>query len=242
MVVVPVVLGNGDPWRALRLCAGERFDGTIDWSTRFSIGGGDEMDTFRLSFGRSWITRAFGRNPLLRWSDRVEALLFMLVLATALVVTPVAGAVGTAVYEGRAGVYAEQARTRHIVAATVIDDSAPILQENGDAFRADARWHVDGVEHVGSVDFKNWAEVGDQVDVWVDDRGDQVAAPTETWRAAVDALFAGAGVWLVAMAAAMTSSMLVSWWLSRCRHRDWEIEWHALVTDGGGRTGKQTYE
>jgi hypothetical protein len=52
------------------------------------------METFTLSLGRCWIIRAVGRNPLVRTSDRVEALILILVFATALVVTPVAGTIG----------------------------------------------------------------------------------------------------------------------------------------------------
>ena len=110
------------------------------------------MDTFTLSLGRCWIIRALGRNPLVRFSDRVEAVVLVLVFATALVVTPVAGAIGTAVYEARARLYAEQAQTRHTVAATAIEDSTVIVEQDDEAFRVHARWHANGVEHFGSLD------------------------------------------------------------------------------------------
>jgi hypothetical protein len=45
-------------------------------------------------------------------------------------------------------------------------------------FRAQARWHVNGVEHLGPVDPAHEAKVGDQLDIWVDGNGNLVAAPT----------------------------------------------------------------
>ena len=90
------------------------------------------MDTFTLDWGRSWTIRAFGRNPLVRFSDRVEAVVLVLVFATALAVIPVAGAIGTAVYESRARLYTEQAQTRHTVAATAIEDSTIIVEQDAD--------------------------------------------------------------------------------------------------------------
>ena len=59
------------------------------------------METFTLAPVGGWIVRAFGRNPLVRTSDRIEALLLILAVAVALAAAPIAGAIGTAVYEAR---------------------------------------------------------------------------------------------------------------------------------------------
>jgi hypothetical protein len=198
------------------------------------------MDTFTLSFGRCWIIRALGRNPLVRISDRVEALVLVLVFATALVVTPVAGAIGTAVHESRARLYTEQAQTRHIVAATAIEDSTAFVEQDVEAFRTHAHWRANGVEHFGSVDLAFATKAGDPLDVWVDASGDQVAAPTPTSRAGIDAMFAGAGAWLTVMAGVAGLSMIVRLWLTRRRYTGWDREWQSLVSDDGGRTGSQT--
>ncbi len=198
------------------------------------------MDTFTLSVGRCWILRALGRSPLVRFSDRVEAVVLLLVVVTALVVTPVAGAIGTAAYEARARLYTEEAQTRQTVAATAIDDSTLIVEQDAKAFRTNARWHANGVEHFGSVESAQQTKAGDQMDVWVDASGDQVAAPTPTSRAGIDAMFAAAGAWLIAMAGVAGLSMVVRSWLTRRRYRGWDREWAALVSDDGGRTGSQT--
>jgi hypothetical protein len=175
-----------------------------------------------------------------RGSDRLEAVVLVLVFATALIVTPVAGAIGTAVYEVHARLYAEEAQTRRTVAATAMEDSTIIVEENVEAFNAHARWHANGVEHFGSVDLAHETKAGDQLDVWVDASGDQVAAPTPTWRAGIDAMLAGAGAWLIAMTGIAGLSVFVRSRLTRRRYSNWEREWEALVSDDGGRTGSQT--
>jgi hypothetical protein len=199
------------------------------------------MDTFTLSLGRwPWVIRAMGRNPLVRFSDRVEAVLLVLVFGAAVLLIPIAGAVGTAVYEARAQVYAEEAQTRHAVPATAIEDSIFIVQRYAQSFRVQARWHAGGVEHFGAVELSREAKAGDRLDVWVDGRGNQVSPPAPTSRSGIDAMFAGAGAWLIAMTGIAGSSAFVCAQLTRRRYRGWDREWAALVSDGGGRTGSQT--
>ncbi len=225
---------------AVRLWADSAVDLTIDSSVLASAMEGHEMDTFTLSVGRHWIVRALGRNPLVRFSDRVEAMTLVLVFAAALVVTPVAGAIGTAVFETRARIYAEEALTRHTVTATAIEDSTAIVEEKVEAYRVRARWLAGGVEHTGSVDAASFAKVGDHVDVWVNSSGNQVAPPTPTSRAGTDAMFAGAAVWFFAMTGIAGLAASVHSWLTHRRYRGWDREWAALVSNDGGRTGRQT--
>ena len=54
--------------------------------------------TFTLDPRCWWIVRSFGRNSLIRVTDRVESLVVMFAVIVALVAAPVAGAVGTGVY------------------------------------------------------------------------------------------------------------------------------------------------
>ena len=57
------------------------------------------MQTFTLLPQRWWVVRVFGRNPLVRLSDRVGVLLVLLACVVSIIAAPVAGAVGTAVYD-----------------------------------------------------------------------------------------------------------------------------------------------
>jgi hypothetical protein len=77
------------------------------------------MDTFTLD-PRCWrIRRIFGRNPLLRRADRIEALVMLVAHLVSLVAIPVAGVAGAVVYGARDSRYAQEARERHAVMATV---------------------------------------------------------------------------------------------------------------------------
>ena len=104
------------------------------------------MDTFTVRSPRWLVVRLFGRNPLIRISDRVEALVLVLTVVVSLLAAPIAAAVGTAVYDSRSRLYAEQAQTRRTVTATVIDSPA-----RSDTITVRARWFAAGAEHTGAV-------------------------------------------------------------------------------------------
>jgi len=155
-----------------------------------------------------------------------------------LMVTPIAAAIGTSVHETRARLYAQEAQARHAVTATAIEDSTIIIQRYDEAFRVPVRWLVDGVEHAGSADVAYATMAGENLDLWVDDSGKQVGPPPPSWRAGVDAVFAGAGAWLIAMFGIAVVWAFVHSRLTWRRNRGWDAEWMALV--GGGRAGSQT--
>jgi hypothetical protein len=206
------------------------------------------METFTLSLGRCWLTRAVGRNPLVRTCDRVEALILILVFAAALVIAPVAGAIGTAVHDGHARAYADQSRDRHLISATVIED--PTTTAIGDAtagydqtrliVRAPVRWRIDGVDYTEILKVDQKAKVGDPADIWVDGRGHRVAAPVPMSQAGIDALVVASASWLGMMAGVAGLSALVRAGVTRRRNISWDRELRTLVNNGGGRTGSQT--
>jgi hypothetical protein len=98
-----------------------------------------------------WIVRAFGRNPLVRTSDRIEALLLILAVAVALVAAPIAGAIGTAVYEARSHAYVERATSRHTVTAIAVEDSVTTVRP----------YTIDTItEHTGSFEWDDMVKAG----------------------------------------------------------------------------------
>jgi len=198
------------------------------------------METFTFGLDRCWIIRALGGSPLVRVSDRLEAILRIGVLATALFVAPVAGAIGTAVYDAHVRLYLAEFQTRHIVTATAIADSTVSAQRYSASFHSDVRWQVDGIERVGSVNSDDEIKPGDPLDVWVDDEGNQVAAPTPTSRAGFDAVSAGVAMWVSAVLGAAGLLAWIRAGLMRRRYNSWDRELEMLVNDGGGRTGSQT--
>lgn len=195
------------------------------------------METFTLAPVGGWIVRAFGRNPLVRTSDRIEALLLILAVTVALAAAPIAGAIGTAVYEARSHAYVEQATSRHTVTAIAVEDSTTTVQPyTVDTITVDARWRVDGTEHTGSFEWDDMAKAGDRLTIWVDSDGNYVGTPTPTSRAGADAVAAGLATWLGAVAA--TSALMASLRsrLNRLRYAGWERDLRCLADDDRGRT------
>jgi hypothetical protein len=108
---------------------------------------------------------------------------------------PVAAAVGTAVHDSRRDVYAQQHHIRHLVTATITDDTAAQNISRTNTATMAARWSAAGAEHTGAVTAQSATEPGDQVAIWVDDSGALTDEPTPTTRAGVDAVTAALFMW-----------------------------------------------
>ncbi|SPM32261.1 transmembrane protein [Mycobacterium rhizamassiliense] len=187
------------------------------------------MDTFTLD-PRCWrIGRIFGRNPLLRRTDRIEALVMLVALVLSLIAIPVAAAVGIAVYEVRDSRFTQEGRDRHTVVATVLETET----EGARSTVVHARWPAAAGERTGPLQLTTQAKVGDRIEVWVDKDSNPVAPPTPTWHAAGDAYGATLAA-LLFVALTMTSFVTgVRSRLDRERHAQWERELRCLEEDGG---------
>jgi beta-lactamase regulating signal transducer with metallopeptidase domain len=193
------------------------------------------MDTFTVGLPR-WpvLLRLAGRDPLVRTTDRIEALVFVLAVVVALLAAPIAAAVGTAVYDSRRHIYAEQLDTRQVVAATVTDDDAaqPVLRTSTSI--VPARWSAAGVEHTGVVEAPSTAKTGDTVAIWVDNNGEQASEPTPTSRAAVEAAMGALVIWICVAAMAATLFTVTRAVCDRVRFAGWQHDLDSLVGNGDG--------
>ncbi|MBV8930377.1 MAG: hypothetical protein JO152_14750 [Mycobacteriaceae bacterium] len=194
------------------------------------------MQTFGLRRTGWWVTRAFGGNPLLRKTDRIEALVIVTALIVALAVLPIAGAVGTAVYGSRVQLYAEQAQTRHRLAATVIEAAPGKGAPHATASAARVAWMIGGRVRTDWLSTDHPAKPGDRLDVWVTDSGDEAAPPTPTSKAVIDAVGVSTGIWLVVVLVLRLLVALGRSPLNRIRQAQWEREITRL--NGGGRTNR----
>lgn len=158
------------------------------------------MDTFSIRLPRWPVLRMFGRNPLIRVSDRVEVLVMVLAIVVSLVAVPIAAALGTAVYDSRSRVYAQQAQDRHLVTATVADGKAVRKDLSKPSVNVPARWFAGGAEHTGTVSAPLKVKPGDSIDIWVDGDGSFVGPPSET--AKDEAVAAALAFWVVVALAA----------------------------------------
>ncbi len=191
----------------------------------------DELETFDVPARMPRpLARLFGRNPLVRTADRVEALLLVLAFAVSILALPVAAAVGTAVHESRARVYAEQAQTRHKVVATITGESDGRRNLSSPTVTAPARWVAAGTEHTGMVVIERAMKPGDRVDVWVDEQGSPVSKPM--FSALDEAVAAGAALWFGVVIGAAALCGFARVLLDRSRHAGWQRDFDRMV---GGR-------
>jgi multisubunit Na+/H+ antiporter MnhG subunit len=197
------------------------------------------METFFPGPGRGWFTRLFGRNPLVRASDRIEALALVLGIVLVVLTAPIAGAVGTAVYTSRSAVYEQQVRSRHTVVATVLADSTSTVRPYSVSFDLRARWQDRGVQHETVLGWDRPAKAGDRLSIWVNDKGDYAGPPTRAKRAASDAIVVGALLWLSVITVVAAAIGLTRFRLDRRRHAEWDRGLRGLVGDDGGRTSSE---
>jgi hypothetical protein len=193
------------------------------------------MDTFTMRLPR-WpiLLRLLGRDPLVRTTDRIEALVFVLALVVSLLAAPIAAAVGTAVYDSRRHIYAEQAHTRHTVAATVTDVPTPQQILRTGTTTVSARWTAAGAEHTGTVKAQPPVNTGDTVEIWVDSNGAQVTAPTPTTRTAVEAAMGALVIWICVAATAATVFTVTRAVCDRIRFSRWQHDLDSMVGNGDG--------
>lgn len=184
------------------------------------------METFTLPVPRRLLARLFGRNPLIRKSDRVEALILVLAVAMSLVAVPIGAAVGTVVHDSRSRLYAEQVQTRRPVTATVTGESQ---RRNLDSptVTVPARWFAAGTERTGDVTAPLKAKTGDEIEIWVDDRGLPVPRPVNTARN--DALVFAVAIWwgVSLLAVALFARARIT--LDRLRYARWQQSFDRLV-------------
>ena len=199
------------------------------------------MHAFSLRCRSWWITRAFGRNPLLRWTDRVEAWVIVLAILAALAAAPVCAVAGAGVYTSHVQLYVAQSRARRTVTATVIETAPPLHRPHVTNVAVLAMWLVGvggarggevQVGHTGWVSTERALKAGDHIGIWVDDVGMPAAPPTPPSQAWLDAVSFGAGIWSVAALGLIVAVGMVRSPLNRIRHRQWEREFTAFA-DGG---------
>jgi hypothetical protein len=179
------------------------------------------------------LLRLLGRDPLVRTTDRIEALVFVLAVVVSLLAAPISAAVGTAVYDSSRHIYAEQAHTRHTVTATVTDVPASQILRSGTT-TVSARWIAGGAAHTGAVKTQSTTKTGDTIEIWVDNTGAQVPAPTPTSRAAAEAAMGALVMWICVAAIAATLFTGTRAVCDRIRFTQWQHGLDDLVGNGDG--------
>lgn len=155
------------------------------------------------------------------------------------VAIPVAGAIGTFVYDARTRIYAEEALTRHEVIAAAFEDGVIVVQPPDISFTARARWSASGREDSGVVEWLGQAKIGDQQAIWVNDAGENVGSPTPPSRADRDAVVIAFAVWVGVACALGGLVYVVRRWLDRWRYAQWDRAINGS-RDNNGRRNHQS--
>ncbi|MGO4443379.1 hypothetical protein AB4Z42_08460 [Mycobacterium sp. 2YAF39] len=144
---------------------------------------------------------------------------------------PVAGAIGTSVYDNQIRFYAQEAAHRHAVTATALEKSTVDVGPGPEdvSFFVRASWTDAGSDHVGVVEWADKATVGDQADIWVDDvTGEPVDPPSPPSAAVSDAVGVAFSVWFVVMATAVGGACLIREHLAHRTYIQWDRELQEL--------------
>ncbi|MGW4093518.1 Rv1733c family protein [Nocardia sp. NPDC004750] len=182
---------------------------------------------------RLWRWRPWNGNPLMRTSDRWEALVRLFAAMAVLIAVPLAVVVGTDGSTKAAERIRVENSAKVAVTATVVRAPEPVLTVAGqdDArarFQAPVRWSREGREGSATVPVPGAAEPGSHVTVWFDSAGKTTAPP----RPYSDALWAGValgavifvGICFGAMVLALSTGRL----LDRIRGARLAAEWRRL--------------
>ncbi|MFI7670647.1 hypothetical protein [Nocardia sp. NPDC049526] len=178
---------------------------------------------------RCGLLRIWSPNPLLRPSDRLEAVLRLMVAFAVLVAIPVAAALGTDAYA--------DARTRtEDTAKSVV--SAVITAEPertpSHLLEAPVQWIQNGRPGTATVRVSRDAGAGDRVTVWLGATGAPTAVPRRPGTAAMTGIGVGVvvlnGTWVVAWLLLQGSTRV----LARHHRAQWDRHWQKLdhpITD-----------
>lgn len=178
------------------------------------------MSTNSFALHCRWLTRALGRNPLVRASDRFEALVVLAVIVVGLLAIPLAGRFEARSYAEGLRIVEEQTKTRHTVEAVVVRSNVPTDFDS--PLSVLVQWqegqHLRTEEVVSSATVKP----GGPLTIWLDDAGKVVAAPLTPLDARITAVSTGWTLWALSVIFSGIAALAVRLWLDRSRARGWE--------------------
>lgn len=133
----------------------------------------------------SWSLCALGKNPLVRRSDRLEAVAILVAIATIVMAVPLAFHVGSAQNATNSRQISETLRSLQPIEATVVKAANRPPSRFPNAIRiVHAQWRSGFQQRTESVRTYGGVHVGDQVTVWLDAAGN-VLNPRGLWAAKV---------------------------------------------------------
>lgn len=199
----------------------------------------DDPDHPTATFRTHRLLRLLGldRNPLRRRTDHAESILLLAAMVVALLLVPVACAIGTSVHATAVQRSAQQRDSLHVVTATVIGDR--LAAPSGVLARpiTSAAWVDDaGRTHTGLLPAGADIDADGRARVWIDDDGrahPAPASPTDDVLVAVTTAFLALILGWILVAAVVGA---VRTGMEHRRLADWEREWRIVGASWTGRT------
>jgi hypothetical protein len=162
-------------------------------------------------------------NPLMRFPDRLLAVLRILAVLICLAVIPLAGAVGTDTYTSTAEQIRSDNAAKVLVTATVTAE--PSYGGDGRHRDATVQWNHDGRTATATAPVPRTASRGDQVTIWLGPDGTPAAPPAPYGRATARGIIAAAYVLVGTWLGAVLIVQAADWWLLRRHGARWEEQW-----------------
>lgn len=184
-----------------------------------------------------WYLRALGSNPLVRMSDRLEALAVLAVLVVALAALPLAARAETLVHDTGVHTAIQQAQTRHSVQALVVEGTGLPTDFGNPDVRV--QWQEGTRIRTESVVSTATVMTGDRMTIWLDKTGKLVAAPLSESDAELNAILAAGTVWITIVALSAAVALLARRALDRSRDRDWERALNLMAHNDDGWANKR---
>lgn len=187
-----------------------------------------------------WYLRAFGRHPLVRTVDRLEALVVLGVLIAAILAGPIAMSAGDSIRETGSRMAEEQSHSRHPVQALVIGGVGLPTDMQSPA-SVQVQWRDGNHTRTESIAALATTKPGDHMTVWLDDdSGKVVTAPMRAGDAAVNGVLAALTVWITLVMCAALVAYFIRRGLDRARDRAWEREIRLFTHNDDGWANRHT--
>jgi hypothetical protein len=198
------------------------------------------MDVQSFALRCRWPLRALERNPLIRVSDRLEALAFLAVLAMIVLAIPFAASVEAKTYDSTLHTAEEQAQGRHSVHAVVVQGSVGLPTDFDTSLYVQAQWHEGTRLRTEQVVSPSTVKAGDPLTLWLDQTGRVVPAPLTPSDAKVSAVTFAWTVWVLIVVFSGILALGIRLGLDRSRARAWERELQVLAHNDDGWANRRS--
>ncbi|CPU35779.1 hypothetical protein [Mycobacteroides abscessus] len=195
------------------------------------------MNVFTSGFWREFLTRLCLPNPLVRRTDRIEAAVKLCACIIAVAALALSAAIGTAIYDAGRRSYTREAQSRYPIEAVVIQPNKVPTGRFGTATLVVAQWDFKGIEHRGALYHGSAADAGDRFQIWVDDAGHSVPAPTSPVVVVSGAAAVAMALWGLFTGILGGIVSLVRRRFVRMRYEQWDSELKVLTVRDGPQRG-----